>query len=146
VIERTSECDDLPDDYWRLLTPLEIDDLLFYFYEATSGLVDFFDDAQLRKDIDALMHATYQFDRDGPAGALIYLVIAIGVRQMGESDADIWFERGKAVLLSCVNHDMTIDSVRGFALVSIWMLGAFQPNAAYLNFGTRRLRVSFGIF
>jgi hypothetical protein len=130
------------------MTPDHVDDILSHFYEVTCGLVDFFDDEQLTKSILALVCEENGVSRPGrqtPTLAVLYLVIAIGGRQIGELDADIWFEHGKAVLLSHVNSDMTIDSVRGFALVSIWMLGAFQPNAAYLNFGMLGVRASQNI-
>jgi hypothetical protein len=142
VIEvRTSDQVERSLDSLPFMTAAEIELVLIGFYEATSGLVDFFDDAVLKQAIYSLtsedcVDARSRPDRQKPVGAVLCIVVAIGLQENSDENADLWFQHGKAVLMSHVNNDMTIYSVRGFALASLYMLRAFQPNAAYLNFGT----------
>jgi uncharacterized membrane protein YobD (UPF0266 family) len=77
-----------------------------------------------------------QHDGQTATTAVLCLVIAVGLQALGDDDAELWFHRGKTVLMTQLSSDMTIDSVRGFILSSIYMVNAFQPNAAYMIFGT----------
>jgi hypothetical protein len=121
----------------------EISDLLQFYYTATSGLVDFLDDEALERQVEERFHQINgpkgsDLDEHDVGNALLYLIIAIGLQHMDDDKrADFWFERGRRILLLQLDSDMTIFSVRGFALVSVFMLRGCQLNAAYLNFGMK---------
>jgi hypothetical protein len=119
----------------------EISDLLQFYYTATSGLVDFLDDEALERQVEERFREINgskgsDLDEHDVGNALLYLIIAIGLQHMDDDKrADFWFERGRRILLLQLDSDMSIFSVRGFALVSVFMLRGCQLNAAYLNFG-----------
>jgi short-subunit dehydrogenase involved in D-alanine esterification of teichoic acids len=68
------------------------------------------------------------------APAVNYLVLAIGMQESNETKAEAWFNHAKNSLVTNLTASMHLTTVQGFALVAVYLLRAFQPNAAYLYF------------
>ena len=113
--------------------PNDVDALLRHYHVATSGLVDLFERDHLADDIRkwAAGMATRSAE-DTPA--VKYLVLAIGIQESNESNADAWFNHAKNSLVANLTASMHLTTVQGFALVAVYLLRAFQPNGAYLYF------------
>ena len=65
---------------------------------------------------------------------MFYLVLAVGAQEHQEAKAEAWFTYARDILLKHLVNSMNVSTVQGFTLVAIYMLRAFQPNAAYLMF------------
>ena len=113
--------------------PNDVDTLLQQYRVATSGLVDLFEREQLADDIRkwAAGMATRSAEN---TPAVNYLVLAIGIQESNESNADAWFNHAKNSLVANLTASMHLTTVQGFALVAVYLLRAFQPNGAYLYF------------
>lgn len=113
--------------------PNDVGALLRQYHVATSGLVDLFERDHLADDIRkwAAGMATRSAE-DTPA--VKYLVLAIGIQESNESNADAWFNHAKNSLVANLTASMHLTTVQGFALVAVYLLRAFQPNGAYLYF------------
>jgi len=66
--------------------------------------------------------------------AVFYLVLAIGAQEMDEARSEQYFNHAKGLLLAAFCGNMNIATVRGFILMSIYMLRSFQPNGSFLFF------------
>lgn len=100
---------------------------------ATSGLVDLFEHDELLKEMKMWASGLALHSNDA-ASAVFFLVLAIGAQESHESKADAWFRHARDLLLNHMCSSMNVSTVQGFALVSVFMLRAFQPNGAYLYF------------
>ncbi|CZT21502.1 related to positive regulator of PUT (proline utilization) genes [Ramularia collo-cygni] len=103
--------------------PLELAGLIEEYSIATTGLVDLFEKGELQSWIT-----------NAPSTAPYFLVLAIGKQGKDEVKAESWFKRARDDLLINLCGSMNVATVQGFALVSLYMLRAFQPNGAYLYF------------
>jgi hypothetical protein len=112
----------------------EIQVLIGEYKAATSGLVDLFDDEDLFKEIKVWTSGHTAIRQDDPAAAVFFLVLAIGVQESDEDQAEAWHNHARDVLLKHMCNSMNVATVQGFTLVAIFMLRAFQPNGAYLYF------------
>ncbi|KAL5397404.1 hypothetical protein PMIN06_003654 [Paraphaeosphaeria minitans] len=107
--------------------------LVSKYLVATSGLAELFEHTQLVREMKAWANGMTPHT-DGAAGAVFFLVLAIGAQDNDEDRADAWFERARSALSKNMCNSMNVATVQGFALVAIYMLRAFQPNGAYLYF------------
>jgi hypothetical protein len=112
--------------------PAKVKELVEEYKAATSGLVALFDDGDLLKEITTW--ASTIISHDDPAAAVFFLVLAIGVQESDEDQAEAWHNHARDVLLKHMCNSMNVATVQGFTLVAIFMLRAFQPNGAYLYF------------
>lgn len=126
------------------ISPSEIDTYLEAYYTATYGLVNFFDEDELRSNMKVWASLTdagpeqNQKDSQSTSSALFYLIIAIGAQERNERKSELWFRTSRRIFISHLESDTTVVTVCGFALISLYMLRSFQPNGAYLNFGMSR--------
>lgn len=100
---------------------------------ATSGLAELFEREGLVSELKAWAGGMTPHSDDA-AGAVFYLVLAIGAQDNDEARADAWFEHARTTLYKNMCSSMNIATVQGFTLVAIYMLRAFQANGAYLYF------------
>lgn len=107
--------------------PLEIAGIVEEYLVATTGLVDLFEKGELQSWVSGAPF-------NEPLSAPYLLVLAIGVQEKDEVKAEAWFKRARDDLLINMCGSMNVATVQGFALVSLYMLRAFQPNGAYLYF------------
>jgi hypothetical protein len=116
--------------------PIDMDqvDLLVEEYNAaTSGLVQLFHSNDLSGELK-LWAASRTSSSDDAAGAVFYLLLAIGAQENFEEKAEGWFDHARDILLKYMCSNMNVSTVQGFTLVAIFMLRASQPNGAYLYF------------
>lgn len=114
----------------------DVDLLHKQYLVATSGLVDLFDRDKLLLDFRAWVNNLSTSKSDAVA-ATYYLIAAIGIQETDEPKAESWMNHARSTLLQNMCGSMTVATVQGFALLAVYMLRAFQPNAAYLYFGER---------
>jgi len=115
------------------VTPSEVRTLIGDYTVATSGLVDLFQPDELMDDMSTWADRVCSSSDDAGSG-LFFLVLAVGAQEHGETRAGTWFERSRDQLVRNMCLNMNVTTVRGFILVAIYMLRAFQPNGAYLYF------------
>lgn len=113
--------------------PSDVDTLLQQYRVATSGLVDLFERDHHADEIRKWAAGMATRSAEG-APAVNYLVLAIGLQESNETKAEAWFNHAKNSLVTNLTASMHLTTVQGFALVAVYLLRAFQPNAAYLYF------------
>lgn len=106
----------------------QIDRLLNEFLVATTGLIDLFNNQTLPDFIRSGLSNS----ADPVAQAVCHLVLAIGAQGSDETKALAWFLHARKLLLAKMCNNMTVSTVQGFTLLTMYMLRAFQPNGAYL--------------
>ncbi|CAK3837372.1 related to positive regulator of PUT (proline utilization) genes [Lecanosticta acicola] len=111
----------------------DVEPLFRQYLIATNGLVDLFDRDKLLADLQSWASGMAA-SKQGVVLATCYLVFAIGAQESDETKAEIWLKHSQAMLLQNMCSSMTVATVQGFALLAVYMLRAFQPNAAYLYF------------
>ncbi|KAJ8115651.1 hypothetical protein OPT61_g2760 [Boeremia exigua] len=111
----------------------EVQPLVRGYTVAVSGLVDLFEHDELVKEIGSWATGTIGHPHES-AAAVFYLVLAIGAQESHEAKAEAWFTYARDILLKNLVNSMNVSTVQGFALITIYMLRAFQPNGAYLYF------------
>lgn len=121
----------------------EVDAATDAYLVATSGLAELFEREQLVKNISSWASESTIPISDTQT-AVNYLVIAIGLQEVDESKAEAFFTHARDILLSNLCASMNVAAVQGFALISLYMLRAFQPNGAYLYFSLAA-RTSYAI-
>lgn len=126
------------------LTPAQIDSIIDEYFVATSGLVDLFDRTALLRDISTWASGTNLSSISDTQSAVYQLVAAIGLQEVNEPHAEAYFNRARDSLLTNLCGSMNVAAVQGFALLSVYMLRAFQPNGAYLYFSLAA-RTSYAI-
>lgn len=110
----------------------EVQSLVEEYLVATTGLVDLFEKGELTSNLQAWINNATSTSE--VVSATYFLVLAIGIQEKDESKAELWFKRARDDLLINLCGSMNVATVQGFALVSLYMLRAFQPNGAYLYF------------
>lgn len=125
------------------LSQREVETISYEYSVATSGLADMFDRAQLTKDMSSWASGIDLQVSDTQL-AVYQLVAAIGLQETDESRAETYFARARDALLANLCGSMNLAAVQGFALMSMYMLRAFQPNGAYLYFSLAA-RTSYAI-
>ncbi|KAK4664313.1 uncharacterized protein QC763_504360 [Podospora pseudopauciseta] len=118
------------------------------YLEVTRGLIDLFeDDARLERDI--IEWAAEDHGDDALAGAVNYLVLAIGCQKIekgGEGTGQQYFDYARNVALASLGGNLGVASVQVFILITLYSLGACQINAAFLFFGlAARAALSIGV-
>jgi hypothetical protein len=113
--------------------PNEVDTLLQQYRVATSGLVDLFGRDHHADDIKKWVAGMATRSAE-TTPAVNYLIFAIGIQESNETKAEAWFSHAKNSLVANLTASMHLTTVQGFALVAVYLLRAFQPNAAYLYF------------
>lgn len=129
-----------------VLAPVSQPEVVFIsdeYFVATSGLVDLFDRAQLTKDM-ASWASGLDLQTSDTQLAVYQLVAAMGLQETDESRAESYFANARDALLANLCGSMNVAAVQGFALMSLYMLRAFQPNGAYLYFSLAA-RTSYAI-
>jgi len=111
----------------------EVQPLVQQYTVATSGLVDLFEHDELLSEISSWATGAIARPHES-AAAVFYLVLAIGAQEGHELKAEAWFTHARDVLIKNLVNSMNVSTVQGFALITIYMLRAFQPNGAYLYF------------
>lgn len=111
----------------------EVGSFVQQYTVATGGLVDLFEHNELLSEISAWATGAIAQSHES-AAAVFYLVLAIGAQESQEPKAEAWFTHARDMLLKNLVNSMNVSTVQGFALVTIYMLRAFQPNGAYLYF------------
>ncbi|KAH6614884.1 hypothetical protein C7974DRAFT_55611 [Boeremia exigua] len=111
----------------------EVGPLVQQYTVAVSGLVDLFEHDELMGEIRSWATGAIARPHES-AAAVFYLVLAIGAQESHEIKAEAWFVYARDILLKNLVNSMNVSTVQGFALVTIYMLRAFQPNGAYLYF------------
>lgn len=112
----------------------EIESMVYEYSLATAGLVDLFEHHVLLDTISKWA-ASRQLQTADTADAVLFLVLAIGAQEHHESKAEVWFAHARDILLKHLCTSMHVSTVQGFALLTLYMLRASQPNGAYLYFG-----------
>lgn len=112
----------------------EIESIVYEYSLATAGLVDLFEHDVLMETISKWA-GSRQLQTANPDDAVLYLVLAIGAQEHHESKAEMWFTHARDLLLKHLCTSMTVATVQGFVLLTLYMLRASQPNGAYLYFG-----------
>lgn len=123
----------------------EIPAIVANYLTVSSGMVDLFvNEASL---VDQLTSwASNSVALDDVSTAVSYLVLSIGLQQMDEDLAQLYFEYGRDQALSTLNGSLGIQTVKAFILVTLYMLCACQINGAFLFFGIAvRAAYSIGI-
>lgn len=111
----------------------EVRPFVQHYTVATSGLVDLFEQDELLSEISSWATGAIARPHES-AAAVFYLVLAIGAQESQEPKAEAWFTHARDILLKNLVNSMNVSTVQGFALITIYMLRAFQPNGAYLYF------------
>lgn len=71
---------------------------------------------------------------DTAAAAVFFLVLAVGSQERNKDKSEAWSKHARDLLLKHMCNNMNIATVQGFAILTIYMLRASQPNGAYLYF------------
>jgi hypothetical protein len=111
------------------------------YLTVTSGLVDLFDHLRLADDI--LLWASVSSSADQrsnkPSSSLdsilYYLVIAIGRRHEDGDVALAYFEHARDQAYQSLNHNLSVETIQAFVLITVYMLLSCQINSAFLVFG-----------
>jgi hypothetical protein len=111
----------------------EVRPLVQQYSVAVSGLVDLFDHNELLSEISSWATGAIAHPHES-AAAVFYLVLAVGAQENQEAKAEAWFTYARDILLKHLVNSMNVSTVQGFTLIAVYMLRAFQPNAAYLMF------------
>ncbi|KAI1140627.1 hypothetical protein F5Y05DRAFT_280529 [Hypoxylon sp. FL0543] len=124
--------------------PTSIERLVSIYLSVTSGLVDLFENSNLKHSISAWAAET-EVSKD-TTSAVNYLVLAVGSQSVDEQSATEYFQHAKTLALSCLGGDLGIETVQAFALVTLYMLRACQINGSFLFFGiAARAAYSIGL-
>lgn len=110
----------------------ELTGLVNEYFVATTGLVDLFERGELNMSLQSWMNGSNSVSE--VVAATYFLVLAVGIQEKDEAQAEAWFKIARDDLLVNLCGSMNVATVQGFALVSLYMLRAFQPNGAYLYF------------
>lgn len=110
----------------------ELTSLVDEYFVATTGLVDLFERGELAPSLQSWMNRTNITSE--VVSATYFLVLAIGSQEKDDAMAESWFTVARDALLVNLCGSMNVATVQGFALVSLYMLRAHQPNGAYLYF------------
>lgn len=114
------------------------------YLAATAGLVDLFEDATLADNIAAW--ASHGDRLDAATSCVSYLVLAIGYQKDREDLAQAYFEFARDRAFTHLSGELSINTVRAFVLVTLFMLGACQINGAFMFFGIAvRAAYSIGV-
>ena len=104
------------------------------YLATTAGLIDFFEDKKLKKDMMAWA-ALRGGGALGAASTLNYLILAIGLQLENPEVAQIYFEHARAKAYEGLLGDLGVETIQVFVLVTVYMLCSCQINGAFLFFG-----------
>jgi hypothetical protein len=126
-----------------ILHPQDVTAHVKLYQSVATGLVDLFPESYLP-------HAIVNWASSPPSGGLTslvnYLVLAIGIQSDDESTAQSYFNYAKDQALLSLGGDLSIETVQIFTLVTLYMLRAYQTNAAFIFLGIAvRAAYSIGI-
>ncbi|CEJ59550.1 hypothetical protein PMG11_08170 [Penicillium brasilianum] len=112
--------------------------LIEVFFTSTCGILDIFNRSQIGSLVDAWVNET--LSPSSGSTAILYLVIAYAAqtRDASETDKTIskhCFHYGQQTSVLKLTTEPSIESVQAFLLISLYMLGQAQRNAAHFNLG-----------
>lgn len=116
----------------------EAKELVNFYLLASSGVLDLFDPEIITHDLcawakDPSIEIETEFN-----SSIFYLVMAIGaqVRAVGhEEQAEIYFSRGRALVVSSFMDDPSVQTIQSYALIAMYMLTTCRRNGAFMLMG-----------
>ncbi|KZL75267.1 C6 transcription factor [Colletotrichum tofieldiae] len=134
------QTDDFADD----IDDAERRTLVQRFLDASSGLLDLFDESGIDRLLAVADPPSIEFDRvkiqNGDEGRLcLYMMVAIGAQCRGQPGdahkAFRYFEEARKLSFAGMLSDPTLDTARGFVLMAFYMFGACRRNSAFMYLG-----------
>ncbi len=109
-----------------------------WYLRATNGIVNMFDESELRRDISQWIQEERVGEPLNPTGAIFFLILAIGAQTCPEDRDDLaegYFDYGKLLTTSGVTEDPSISTIRAYVLITMYLLAASRRNAAFMYLG-----------
>lgn len=124
------------------ITGVNVAAVVTRYLDATTGLVDVFDQDRLLDDLHIWAsleqrrhHHNYFDDDDGMSSTVNYLVLAIGLQSTDKPTSVALFEYARDRATSSLGGNLGVSTVQAFLLITVFMLCSCQINGAFLFFG-----------
>ncbi|WDK10373.1 fungal specific transcription factor domain-containing protein [Colletotrichum graminicola] len=112
--------------------------LLRWYLRATNCILDIFDEAMLRKDIESWLRGDPASQDEEAMSCIFFLALGIGAQRCPEdrdADSEKYFHYGRFLAVSYVMENPTYNTVRSYILITIYLLGASRRNSAFMHLG-----------
>ncbi|KAK1574271.1 fungal-specific transcription factor domain-containing protein [Colletotrichum navitas] len=112
--------------------------LLRWYLRATNCILDIFDEAMLRKDLENWLRGDPASQDEEAMSCIFFLALGIGAQRCPEdrdADSEKYFHYGRFLAVSYLMENPTYNTVRSYVLITIYLLGASRRNSAFMHLG-----------
>ncbi|KAF4970371.1 hypothetical protein FZEAL_10063 [Fusarium zealandicum] len=120
-------------------SPADAKYFIRWYILATNCVLSLFQESELYDSLSAWLQNGQEALEQDPMSATFFLLFAIGAQTCPEDCdglAERYFGYGRFLAMSGAIEDPTVSTVRTSVLITIYLLGASQQNAAFMYLGT----------